>query len=222
MPSTISPILPNRASFNSKNFSTNLKISWPAASKIWGIPLIRPFTIAAIICGVASISKGIAVISPSIRAIIIFTANSGILGIASASASIMVVINCGKASISTGRALTMPSANPVTSCNAASTNNGIFSTKVSAKRTTASTTLGISSGSDWLNACAIAAIPSATFGKIFGIISPKLLTKDSYSRILKTEKSRAMSVIPFTASTKSRESPSMITGTFSSNPVVKE
>ena len=146
MPSAIAPaICPG----NSTNFPIMVLTNFAAASAIFGSPSISPVTTATIICGIASIKSGIALIIPSTSATTISAAFSRMSGIPSTSAFMIAVIICGNRSIITGSAAIIPSASPVTSCIAASISIGTLFTRVSTIVSTASITLGISSG----NAC---------------------------------------------------------------------
>ena len=146
MPSAIAPaICPG----NSTNFPIMVLTNFAAASAIFGSPSISPVTTATLICGIASIKSGIALIIPSTSATTISAAFSRMSGIPSTSAFMIAVIICGNRSIITGSAAIIPSASPVTSCIAASISIGTLFTRVSTIVSTASITLGISSG----NAC---------------------------------------------------------------------
>ena len=136
---------------SSASFPMIVVTSCPAADKILGSPVINPVTIAAIICGIASISRGIASIMPSISATMMSPALSKISGIPSTSASTIAVMISGNASIRTGSAATIPCASPVISCNAASISRGKFSINVSTIFATTLTIVGSNVG----NACPI-------------------------------------------------------------------
>ena len=144
MPSAIAPAI---CAGSSPSLVTMLITSSPAADTILGSPSIKPDTIATIICGIAAISNGMALIMPSTKAITMSPALSKIIGIPSISAFMIDVIICGSFSMITGSATIIPFANPVTSCNAASISIGTLLISVSTIVSTASITLGISSGS---------------------------------------------------------------------------
>ena len=123
--------------------------SCSAADKILGNPVINPFTMATIICGIASISNGIASMIPSINATIISPALSMISGMPSMSALMIAVMISGSASTRTGSAAINPCASPVSSCNAACISIGIFSINVLTMLVITLTIVGSSVG----NAC---------------------------------------------------------------------